>query len=66
VRAPLALFSRALGVPKVAIGGITLENAATVIAAGADCLAVITDLFSAPDVGARARQYGRLFQHEPA
>jgi len=66
VRAPLALFGRPLGVPKVAIGGITLENAPQVIAAGADCVAVITDLFGAPDVGARARQYGRLFEHEPA
>jgi len=63
VRAPLALFARArvLGVPRVAIGGITLQNAPQVIAAGADCLAVISDLFEAPDVGARAHQYGRLF-----
>jgi len=66
VRAPLALFGRPLGVPRVAIGGITLDNARQVIAAGADCVAVITDLFGAPDVGARARQYGRLFEHEPA
>jgi len=65
VRAPLALFgqARALGLPLVAIGGITLENAPQVIAAGADCLAVITDLFDAPDVAARARDYARLFQH---
>ncbi|MDH3318332.1 MAG: thiamine phosphate synthase [Betaproteobacteria bacterium] len=63
VRAPLALFAqaRALGVPLVAIGGITLHNAPQVLAAGADCLAVISDLFDAPDVAARARQYGRLF-----
>ena len=52
--------------PKVAIGGITLENAPQVLAAGADCVAVITDLFDAPDVAARARAYGRLFQHEAA
>lgn len=66
VRAPLALLALELGVPKVAIGGITLENAPRVLAAGADCLAVITDLFDAPDVAARARQYGRLFEHEAA
>jgi len=65
-RAPLALFSRPCGVPQVAIGGITLENAPRVLAAGADCLAVITDLFDAPDVAARARQYRRLFEHEAA
>ena len=64
VRAPLALFgeARALGVPLAAIGGITLENAPALIAAGADLLAVISDLFEAPDIRARARQYGKLFQ----
>ena len=64
VRAPLALFAHDLGVPKVAIGGITLGNAPQVVAAGADCLAVITDLFDAPDVAARARQYAKLFAHD--
>lgn len=66
VRAPLALFARDYGVAKVAIGGITLENAPQVLAAGADVLAVISDLFDAPDVAERARAYGRLFQHEAA
>lgn len=66
VRAPLALFAMDLGVPKVAIGGITLENAPQILAAGADALAVITDLFDAPDVTARAHDYGRLFQHDAA
>ena len=61
VRAPLSLFTSDLGVPKCAIGGITLENAPQVIAAGADLLAVITDLFDAPDIAARARAYGKLF-----
>ena len=61
VRAPLSLFSRHLGVPLAAIGGITLENAAQVIAAGADLLAVITDLFEAPDISRRAAQYQELF-----
>ncbi|HTP62457.1 MAG TPA: thiamine phosphate synthase [Burkholderiales bacterium] len=64
VRAPLSLFSeaRALGVPLVAIGGITLENAPQVLAAGADALAVISDLFDAADIAGRARAYGKLFQ----
>lgn len=63
VRAPLELFRRArtLGVPLVAIGGITLANAAQAIAAGADCVAVISDLFAAGDVAARAREYAELF-----
>ncbi len=62
VRAPLSLFAEAktLGVPLVAIGGITLENAPLAYAAGADALAVITDLFDAPDVAARATAYGKL------
>jgi thiamine-phosphate pyrophosphorylase len=63
VRAPLRLFgdAKALGVPLAAIGGITLDNAPQLIAAGADLLAVITDLFDAPDIRARARAYGKLF-----
>jgi len=63
VRAPLGLFAgaKALGVPLAAIGGITLENAAQVIAAGADLLAVISDLFDATDIRQRARDYGKLF-----
>jgi thiamine-phosphate pyrophosphorylase len=64
VRAPLALFREAkpLGLPLAAIGGITLENAPALVAAGADLLAVISDLFDAPDIRSRARQYGTLFR----
>ena len=46
--------------PIVAIGGITLESAASVIEAGADCVAVISDILLAPDRGRRARQYLEL------
>jgi thiamine-phosphate pyrophosphorylase len=62
LKAPLSLFAANLGVPLCAIGGITLDNAPALIAAGADLLAVITDLFDAPDITARAAQYGKLFQ----
>src|SRR4051812_2072048 len=61
VRAPLSLFENDFGVPLCAIGGITLANAPQVMGAGADLLAVISDLFDAPDIAARAREYGRLF-----
>ena len=63
VHAPLALFAQArpLGLPMVAIGGITADNAAPVVAAGADAVAVISDIFEAPDITARARQYSTLF-----
>jgi len=48
-RASLDLLARAraeLGVPVCAIGGITLANAAEVIAAGADLLAVVSEVFA--------------------
>lgn len=61
VRAPLDLFAVELGVPLCAIGGITLDNAPRLVAAGADLLAVVSDLFDAPDIAARARQYAKLF-----
>jgi thiamine-phosphate pyrophosphorylase len=50
--------------PIVAIGGITLERAADVLAAGADCVAVISDILRAPDPANRARQFLDLL--EPA
>jgi thiamine-phosphate pyrophosphorylase len=62
VRAPLSLFEQDLGVPLCAIGGINLHNAGEVIAAGADLLAVISDLFDASDIKSRAMQYGELFR----
>ncbi|MBS1145246.1 MAG: thiamine-phosphate diphosphorylase [Proteobacteria bacterium] len=55
-----------LTVTSCAIGGITLDNAPPLIAAGADLLAVITDLFSAPDIAARAAAYQRLFEEQSA
>jgi len=61
VRAPLALFAIGLEVPLCAIGGITVDNASQVLAAGADLIAVVSDLFDAPDIAARAAQYRRLF-----
>jgi len=45
-----------------AIGGITLTNAPPLIAAGADMIAVISDLFSAPDIALRAAAYQKLFE----
>jgi thiamine-phosphate pyrophosphorylase len=48
--------------PIVAIGGITLERAAEVIEAGADSVAVISDILRAESVGKRARQYVDLLE----
>ncbi|HYK13287.1 MAG TPA: thiamine phosphate synthase [Burkholderiales bacterium] len=68
VRAPLSVLpaARALGVPVVAIGGITLDNVGTLIAAGADAVAVISALFAAPDPAGATRDFCRLFQVEAA
>jgi thiamine-phosphate pyrophosphorylase len=56
-RADVALLARAgtLGVPVVAIGGITAENAGRLERAGANAVAVISAVFDAPDVEAAAR-----------
>ena len=47
----------ARGLPLVAIGGITLENAASVLAAGAASVAVIGDLLGTGDPEARVRAF---------
>jgi thiamine-phosphate pyrophosphorylase len=51
-----------LRIPVVAIGGITPENGASLIAAGADALAVIEGVFGQADVRATAERYARLFK----
>lgn len=43
--------------PIVAIGGIRLERAVEVIEAGADSVAVISDILAAPDPARQARQF---------
>lgn len=66
VRAPLSLLKQAhtvLQLPVVAIGGIKPDNAVQAIAAGADAIAVIDALYSAPDVTAVAQQFSRFFHH---
>lgn len=55
--------ARELPIPKVAIGGITPENARTLIQSGADLIAVVSALFSAPDIGACAKRFSSLFQN---
>lgn len=67
VHAPLDLLVRAkreLDIPVAAIGGITLENAPRLLAAGADALAVISALFTAPDVTLAALRFAELFEAE--
>ncbi len=52
---------RELTVPIVAIGGITAQNGAQLLEAGADALAVISAVFAAPDVEGAAREFSNLF-----
>jgi thiamine-phosphate pyrophosphorylase len=54
--------ARGLGLPLVAIGGITPDNARALIDAGADFVAAISGLFGAPDPGAAAAEYTKCFR----
>jgi thiamine-phosphate pyrophosphorylase len=47
--------------PVAAIGGITTKTAPQAIAAGADMVAVISDLFDAMNIGQRAAAFQKLF-----
>jgi len=64
VQAEIELLSaakRTLRLPIVAIGGITPENGALLIEAGADMLAVIQGLFAQQDIRTAAEQFQKLF-----
>jgi len=63
-QAEVALLSRAkrcLNIPIAAIGGISADNGAALIAAGADLLAVIHGVFGRADVATAARSIAGLF-----
>jgi thiamine-phosphate pyrophosphorylase len=55
--------AKSLGPPIVAIGGITPDNAPSLIEAGADFVAVISGIFAAADIEHAARRYATLFPH---
>ena len=57
----LLIAARALRKPLVAIGGITPDNAAPLIAAGADLIAAISGVFAANDPEAAATRYYSIF-----
>jgi thiamine-phosphate pyrophosphorylase len=58
IRQVRALTDKAI----VAIGGITLERATGVIEAGADAVAIGSDILCAADPGKRAREYIDMFE----
>jgi len=49
-------------VPVCAIGGITTKNAPQVLEAGADMIAVLSDLFDAMDIQKQAERFRHLFK----
>jgi thiamine-phosphate pyrophosphorylase len=58
-------WKRAIGpIPLVAIGGITLERAPGVFAAGADSISVVSDITQNPDPDARVRAWLELVSKE--
>lgn len=65
VTATLELLRQArrdLAVPIVAIGGITQQNGAALVEAGADALAVISALWNTADIEQAAKDFSNLFQ----
>jgi thiamine-phosphate pyrophosphorylase len=68
VRADAELLRRArreLALPAVAIGGISPENGAALVEAGAAMLAVISALFDAADIRAAAQSFANCFDIFP-
>jgi thiamine-phosphate pyrophosphorylase len=61
----LIRYAAGRGKPVAAIGGITLERASDVIAAGASALAVITDIFVGDDPESRVRAYRAHLPRQP-
>lgn len=57
----LLRVARSLGLPLVAIGGVTADNAHPLIEAGADFVAVISAVFDADDVETATRRIAALF-----
>ncbi len=60
VKADLSLFDAGLKVPKVAIGGITLQNVR--LLQSADAIAVINALYNADNIIETTQQFNRLLE----
>lgn len=65
IQAEIALLlqaKQALEIPIVAIGGITPENGAPLVQAGADMLAVIQGVFAQPNIHQACQKFAKLFE----
>ncbi len=60
-RVELLAQAAVLAVPRVAIGGITPDNAHSLVQAGADLIAVISGVYDAPDPSAAVHAYRHCF-----
>lgn len=49
-------------IPIIAIGGISIENAQSVINAGADMICAISDVYNAEDMGEQIKKYQTIFE----
>lgn len=54
--------AKTLGLPVVAIGGITPDNGRVLLEAGADYLAVVSAIFAQPDIQTATRRFAALFE----
>ncbi|MGI4849916.1 MAG: thiamine phosphate synthase [Janthinobacterium lividum] len=64
VTTPVQLITqvqREIGLPLVVIGGMTVDNAAVLVEAGADMVAAISSVYGAADVLHAAREFAGLF-----
>jgi thiamine-phosphate pyrophosphorylase len=61
----LSWWTTLFGTPCVAIGGITADNAAPLVRAGADFIAVSNAVWSANDPAGAVRAFSAVLQHKP-
>jgi len=64
--AGITLIKQTVSIPVIAIGGITQGNVRDVIKAGADGVAVISAILSAPDIGRAAETMIKCIEHVEA
>lgn len=62
--ASLQVLQHPLSIPKVAIGGVSHDNAPQLVRAGASALAVIHALFASNEIETSARQFATLFPED--
>lgn len=55
-------IKKSVDIPVIAIGGINISNAASVVDAGADGLSAISAVVAYPDMKRRIREFQRLFR----